>query len=202
VEGNCVPTFEREAFQMHAGELAEQVPVVTRTTSGAEAIRMMAEYRLSGLVVEDDRGVPVAVIPGSQLLGLVVPDYITESPNLAHVLDEHDADAMCLGLNDVTLGELLDRQRLTQLKLPTVLPDDTLVEIADVMLRGHYPLICVREANGRYLGVVTMSRIMAAIAKMAGQDSALVQRRLERDIIERGKPWPLDPADDVEGNHS
>lgn len=174
---------------MHAGDLAEQVPVVTRQTSGAEAIRMMAEYRLSGLVVEEGHGVPVAVIPGSQLLGLIVPDYVRESPSLAHVIDEESADELCAQLNEVTIGELLARRRLTEVTLPSVLPDDTLVEIAAVMLKGHYPLICVREQGGHYVGVVTMSRMMAAIARLAGLDSALVQRRLNLDIIDRGKSW-------------
>ena len=36
---------------MRAGELAERVPMVRRETTGAEAARVIAEYRLSGLVV-------------------------------------------------------------------------------------------------------------------------------------------------------
>ncbi len=53
---------------MRAEQLAEQVPTVQRETTGAEAARVVAEYRLSGLVVAGEDGVPIAVIPGSQLL--------------------------------------------------------------------------------------------------------------------------------------
>jgi hypothetical protein len=32
--------------------------------------------------------------------------------------------------------------------------------------------------------VITMSRVLAAIATAAGQDSPLVRRRLERDVLQ------------------
>lgn len=35
---------------MLARDLAEQVPTVSRETTGAEAARVVAEYRLAGLV--------------------------------------------------------------------------------------------------------------------------------------------------------
>jgi hypothetical protein len=44
--------------------------MVRRGTTGAEAARVIAEYRLSGLVVSDREGIPIAVIPGSQVLSL------------------------------------------------------------------------------------------------------------------------------------
>jgi CBS domain-containing protein len=44
--------------------------MVRRGTTGAEAAREIAEYRLSGLVVSDREGIPIAVIPGSQVLSL------------------------------------------------------------------------------------------------------------------------------------
>lgn len=170
---------------MLAQDLAEQIPTVTPRTTGAEAARLMAEYRLSGVVVADDRGRPVAVIPGSQLLGLILPSFLSDNPNLAHSYDEESADELCQRLNSVTLDSLLQGKALTAHKLPSVLPDDTLVEIASVMVQGHFPLICVTDQAGKYLGVITLSRFMAAIAAAAGQDSTLVQHRLNSDIIER-----------------
>ena len=73
---------------VRAVELAEQVPMVRRGTTGAEAARVIAEYRLSGLVVADDDGVPIAVVPGSQVLSLVLPQYVRDEPNLSHAYDE------------------------------------------------------------------------------------------------------------------
>ena len=59
--------------------------------------------------------------------------------------------------------------------------------------QGHLPVVLVRERD-QSRGVVTMSRVPAAIAT-AGQDSDPRRRRLQRDIIERGRvltqPDPL-----------
>jgi CBS domain-containing protein len=172
-----------------AETLAERVPMVRRETTGAEAARVIAEYRLSGLVVADDDGVPIAVVPGSQILGLVLPQYVRDDPNLAHAYDEAGSDELCGVLNRATIGELIDAKKLTAHKPPSVLPDDTLIEVASVMDGGHLPLVLVTDRDGRYHGAITMSRVLAAIATAAGQDSDLVRRRLERDVLP-----PHDPA--------
>ncbi len=175
---------------MRAIDLAEQIPTVTTSTTGAEAARIIAEYRLQGLVVVGDDGQPQAVVPGSQILGLIIPGYIREDPRLAHAIDEAGADELCQHLTTNTLGALLATHAVRLTKLPTVAPGDTLLEIASVMVEGRTPLVVVRDRDGAYHGVVTMSRLLAAVATLAGEDSALVQRRLTRDLIDRGQPWP------------
>ena len=85
--------------------------MVRRGTTGAEAARVIAEYRLSGLVVADDEGVPIAVVPGSQVLSLVLPQYVRDEPNLSHAYDERGADELCRVLNEATIGELLEAKR-------------------------------------------------------------------------------------------
>ena len=50
---------------------------------------------------------------------------------------------------------------------------------------GHLPIMTVVDRSGTYHGVVLLSRLLAAIATAAGEDSALVRRRMERDLIER-----------------
>ncbi len=164
-------------------QLAEQVPMVRRTTTGAEAARVIAEYRLSALVVAGDDGVPIAVIPGSQIVSLVLPQYVRDEPNLAHAYDEQGADELCGVLNRATIGELLEAERLTATKPPSVLPEDTLIEIAATMDAARSPVILVIDRDGGFLGVITLSRVLAAIATAAGQDSPLVRRRLERDVL-------------------
>lgn len=173
---------------MHAEELLEQVPLVHRETTGAEAAKTVAEFRLSALVVANGQGEPIAVLAGSQLLAVVLPQYVRDDPKLAHAIDEAAADELCAKLNTVTLGELIDAKRLSITKLPSVLPEDTLIEIASVMDSGHHPVIVVRERGGTYRGVLTMTRVLAAIATKAGEDSELVRHRLESDIIERRRP--------------
>ena len=159
--------------------------MVRRGTTGAEAARVIAEYRLSALVVADDEGVPIAVVPGSQVLSLVLPQYVRDEPNLSHAYDERGADELCRVLNEATIGELLEAKRLTGLKPPSVLPEDTLIEAASAMDCGHTPVILVIDRGGSFFGVITLSRLLAAIATAAGQDSPLVRRRLERDVLHR-----------------
>jgi CBS domain-containing protein len=175
---------------MIAANLAEHVPTVSRETLGSEAARVIAEYRLPGLVVADDDGVPIAVVPGSQLLAVILPQYVREDPHLAHVFEEKDADELCAKLNHTTIGELLDSQRIVAKALPSVLPEDTVLEVAAVMVAEHTPLIVVRGEDGTYHGAVMLSRALAAIATRAGQNSELMRHRLERDIL----PAPTRPA--------
>jgi len=80
---------------------------------------------------------------------------------------------------------LLEAKRLTATQPPSVLPEDTLIEIASVMDSGHTPLILVTDRKGDYHGVITLSRVLAAVATAAGQDSPLVQRRLTHDVLQR-----------------
>jgi len=184
-----------------AGDLAEQVPTVTRQTTGAEAARVVAEYRLSGLVVADDTGIPSLIIPGSQILGLVLPAYLRDEPGSAHAFDEASADQMCERLNDTTIWQLLDAKVMTSRAPARVLPDDTLLELASVMVEGRHPMVLVVDRDGTYRGTIMTSRVLAAIASLAGQDSQLVRRRLERDVIRRGEPWlPDDSSGDAQAS--
>lgn len=152
---------------MHARELAEQIPIVTRSTDALEAARVIAEHRLAGLIVADDDGVPVAVVPGTQVLKLVVPRYVREDPQLAHVYDEAGANELCAALRGKTVAALFDSDEIETRSLPSVLPDDTLVEIAMVMIETHSPVVVVRARDGTYSGAITFARAMAAIAAAA-----------------------------------
>ena len=71
---------------MRAGQLAQPFPVVGLDTEAMEAARAMAAARLPGLIVCDDDGRPYTVLPGSQVLRFLVPDYVQEDPALARAL--------------------------------------------------------------------------------------------------------------------
>ncbi len=172
---------------MRAIDLAEQIPTIGLDTTGAEAARLVAEFRLQGLVVVGREGLANAVIAANQILGLIVPGYVRDDPALAHVIGEELADDMCRRLTSTTIGEMLDVDTLRPRALPTVDPDTTLLEMASLLSEEAQPLAVVRDRAGVYHGVVTVSRLLAAVAVLAGQDSNLVQRRLTRDIADRGR---------------
>ncbi|MFZ2501478.1 MAG: CBS domain-containing protein [Nocardioides sp.] len=179
---------------MRAEGLAEPIPTVTRATTGAAAAQLLAEYRLPGVVVADAAGIPQTVIPGSQLLRFALPRYVLDDPTLAHAFDESDADQITEALTEVTIGQMLDDKSVQSLLPPTVLADDTLIEVASVMAGAHLPLVLCRDREGNYVGTVLLSRVLAAIAHAAGGDSTLLRHRLSSDVIERGQvPWRAEP---------
>jgi CBS domain-containing protein len=184
---------------MRAKDLVERVPVVRRETSALEAARIIASLRVGGVVVVGDDGEPVAVIPGTQLLRLVVPRYVRENPILAHVYDEAGADEVSAGLRERTVGDLLDPDGAyagdepVGSAVPSVQPEDTLVEIASVMTNEHSPVVVVRDRAGTSSGVVTLARLLAAILAAAGEDGPAVRRTLSQDLFDLHQQY-LDPG--------
>jgi CBS domain-containing protein len=167
-------------------DLAEQVPLVTWGTDAVTAVQTLAAHRLSGLVVADEAGVPEAVIPGPQLLRLVVPRYVLDDPHLAHVYDEAAAGEMMGRLREHRLGELRERKGLLVRPVISVLPEDTLMEIAAAMCDESLPLVLVRDREGRYHGVVTLARITAAILDLGGAGTDASTRTLQVDLPSEG----------------
>ena len=145
---------------MLARDLADpDFPTVGLDHDAAAAARQLAERRLPGLVVVDDAGRPHSVLPGSQVLRFVIPGYVQDDPMLARVYDERHADALTAKLAGTPVRTLLRAERTEP---PVVDGRSTTVEIAAVMARLHSPLVAVVE-HGRYLGVITVSRLLERI---------------------------------------
>ncbi|MDP8927686.1 MAG: hypothetical protein M3O70_03675 [Actinomycetota bacterium] len=68
---------------------------------------MLAEQSLPGLMVLDDRGRPVAVLPGSDVLRLVVSTYFYDRTVVARAVDERHADLFLTGVGARTVREYL-----------------------------------------------------------------------------------------------
>lgn len=148
---------------MQAHELARPYPTVQLDSPALDAARLLAEHKLPGLIVVNESGHPVAVLPGSQVLRFVIPRYIQDDPALARVLDEKHADRLCDALSGKTVAELLPRERTP---LPVAAPDDTVVEIAAVMAGSHSPLVAVLEARSKtapLLGAISVADLLTRI---------------------------------------
>lgn len=143
---------------MRAKDLIAPYPTVHSTDPALDAARLIGAKHLPGVVVVDDAGTPVTVLPGSQVLNFLIPTYIQEDPSLARVLDEPGADACYSRLDGKSVGDLLPRSDGRQ-ELPVVDWDATVMECAAVMARLHSPLLVVRE-DKKTLGVVTASRLL------------------------------------------
>ncbi|MBO1329983.1 CBS domain-containing protein [Streptomyces sp. VRA16 Mangrove soil] len=153
---------------MRARDLAVAYESVRLDSDATAAARLMAENRLPGLLVVDERGEPAAILPASQMVKVLVPGYVIEDPALAAVVDEKHADRLCHALRGRTVGECLSRRATPP---PVAAPDDTALEVAALMARDRTPLVAVveRAGNGsRLLGVITASHLLHELLAAGG----------------------------------
>ncbi len=150
---------------MRAADLAEAFPVVRLEDDALAATRMLAEQGLPGLVVLDDAGGPLVVLPASQVLRFALPEYVEQDPSLAHMYGEREADRFCADLAGKAVRELMpskeylpkrDRDR------PVVRMDDTMLEVASTMTRQHSPVVAVVDDDNNVVGVITVHRLLGA----------------------------------------
>jgi CBS domain-containing protein len=139
-----------------ASQMAEQLPVVSVDTSALEAARLLADHRLAGLVVVDERGRPQSVLPASQVVRFLVPGYVQDDPSLARVLSESMADHAADKLGSRRVRDVLPRESH---ELPVVQHDDTIIEVAALMARLHSPLVAVLRDHD-LVGVISASRLL------------------------------------------
>lgn len=148
---------------MLARDLAVTVPTVDLDTDGVAAVRLLAESHLPGLVVLDENGRPHSVLPGSQVLRFLLPDYLLRDPALTHVYSEQAADRLCSELSRYRVRDVLPKKPH---ELPVVNGDDTTVEIAAAMARLHSPVVAVVE-EGRMVGAVTTAGLLDRLLEVA-----------------------------------
>lgn len=146
-----------------ARELAEPYPAVGLHGGAVDAARLLTEDSRPGLIVVDDDFHPVAVLPGSQVLRLLIPGYIRDDPALAGVVDQEFVDHMCDALEHQTVADLLPRDRSP---LPVVGPDDSELEVAALMAAQRSPLVAVVDGSGPkapLIGAITVPLVLAAL---------------------------------------
>lgn len=142
---------------MRAADLAAPYPTVRTDTPVLDAARLMAVENLPGLVVVDQAGKPVAVLPGTQVLRLAVPGYIQEDPALARVVDEAAADTFINAMVGRDVASCLASERR---ELPVVDGRATVLEVAALMARARSPLVAVVDGEGVLVGVVTTDALL------------------------------------------
>lgn len=150
---------------MRARDLMQSFPVVSTDTDALTATRLLVERGLPGLVVLDASGLPLVVLPASQVLRFALPDYIEEDPMLAGVIPEQEADLLCHALSGHTVAELMpDKAYLPHRDAdrPIVAPTATAIQIASVMSRQKSPIVAVMD-HGEVLGVITVHQLLGAL---------------------------------------
>lgn len=146
---------------MRAGELAMEFATVGLDDDALEAARILAAAGRPALIVLGDDGLPYTVLPGSQVLRFVLPQYVQDDPRLARVYDEQSADALGRGLSGRRVRDVL-REKPDVDDIPVVEADATAIEVAAVMARMHSPIVAV-VGDGRFLGAITVSRLFGRL---------------------------------------
>lgn len=136
--------------------MAEPFPVVGLDSDALEAASMLAQNRLPGLIVTDEKGAPYTVLPASQVVRFLVPRYVQDDPSLARVIDESFADKVAEKLAGVTVRKLLPERPA---ELAVLNGEDTVLEVAAMMARLRSPLVVVVDGE-RILGAITASRLL------------------------------------------
>ncbi|WP_026197941.1 CBS domain-containing protein [Sciscionella marina] len=146
---------------MRARDIAMIIPTVRVEDPVAEALRVMAVRRLPGLIVVDNANRPRLVLPGTQVLRLVVPSTYQDDPALCRAIDEQHAAEFWYGFGDLTVGDCLPAKPT---RLGTVPTDATLLEVAALMARSHSPLVAVIDESGMLTGGITLERLVTSLA--------------------------------------
>nr|WP_228768743.1 CBS domain-containing protein [Mycolicibacterium malmesburyense]CRL70198.1 hypothetical protein CPGR_01500 [Mycolicibacterium malmesburyense] len=152
---------------MQAHDIAVTPPTVRMDDPVSKAVQLMVVNRLPGLVVVDADQRPVAVLPGTQVLRLTIPESYRDDPALVRTVDEIHADLFWHGPGRLTVGDCLPAPVA---KPVTVAPDATLLEIATVMATKRSPLIAVVDRDGKLVGAVTLERLLTSLAVAGPND--------------------------------
>lgn len=150
---------------MRAADLAEPFPVVHLDDDALRATRMLAQEGLPGLVVVDDEGGPLVVLPASQVLRFALPEYLEEDPRLARMYPEDEADGIFQVLEGKSVRELMPSKQFLPRRdrdRPIVAARDTLIEVASQMSLQHSPVVAVVDDKQDVVGVITVHRLLGA----------------------------------------
>lgn len=147
---------------MRARDVARPVTTVTPDNTALDAARLIVAGEGVSVLVVDDAGRPLAVLPGSQLVGFALPRYVRDDPSLAGVLDEAAAEAMAGRLAALTIGTILGDPDPDA--HPRVDADAKLVEVAAVMAAAKVGMVPVVDDAGAVTGVITAPMLMAALS--------------------------------------
>ena len=126
---------------MRAREFAKPVISVLPASTVGEAVRTMGQ-RGAILVVDENRQL-VGLISDEVLLRWLLPTYVQTDEQLAGVLDERTADLLFDRVKHRPVVELLHEAH----HVPRVAGDDSLIEVAALMLRTTSPLVAVVDEN-------------------------------------------------------
>jgi len=147
---------------MKARNLASPRETVRTDDPASEAARILSRHDVRAVLVVDPGGEFSGVISDSELLRRLLPPYLEDNKALARVLEESAAEAFYRRLEGRTVADLMPDDRD---EAPVVQGDDTLVEVAAVMVRSRASLVGVLDA-GRLVGGISIDDLVTHLLRM------------------------------------
>jgi len=142
-------------------------PIVVRSeTPLNEAIKILAERRISGLPVVDDTGKLVGIISETDLMwqetGVTPPAYIMFLDSVIYLQNPATYERDLHKALGQTVGEVMSKDPIT------ISPDKSLTQAARVMHDKSVHRLPVLDESGQVIGILTRGDIVRAMA--ASQD--------------------------------
>lgn len=159
---------------MHARDIATPLTVVDRTTPALDAVRLIADRDLVGLVVAETDGHPSSVVSSLDVVRYLLPGYLLDDLSLTNTVGDIGLEDLRQGLDGRTIGDLIDDADIT-VRSVLVVPDDAgPVEIAARMVAARTQVALVQMAEAAEPLFVTLPGLLDAIVAHWGtkQDGA------------------------------
>lgn len=140
--------------------------VVQLETPLQEAIKILAERRISGLPVVNDAGKLVGIISETDLMwqqtGVTPPAYIMFLDSVIYLQNPGDYERDLHKALGQTVGEVMSKNPIT------IAPDKTVTEAAKLMHDRNIHRLPVLDSESQVIGILTRGDIIRAMA--ASQD--------------------------------
>jgi CBS domain-containing protein len=144
---------------MKARDLMKAARVVRPADTCNTLIEAFADPEVRGVAVVTDMGELVGLITDQDMLAALLPSYVVDDEALARVLEEDAGARLSARLAGRQTRDLIDE---TSREEAVVAPDDTLIEVADTMVRSKGPAVLVVEGQ-RVVGVITADVLLKAV---------------------------------------
>ncbi|WIB33247.1 MULTISPECIES: CBS domain-containing protein [unclassified Curtobacterium] len=148
---------------MHARDIATPLTIVSRSTPALDAIRLIAERDLVGLVVAETDGHPSSVVSSVDVVRYLLPGYLLDDLSLTNTVGDVGLEDLRLGIKHRTIGDLVNDAEIT-VRSVLVVPDVAgPVEIAARMVDARTQVALVEVADATEPVFVTLPGLLDAI---------------------------------------
>jgi CBS domain-containing protein len=147
---------------MKARNLASPRETLRIDEPAGEAARVLSRHDVRAVLVVKPTGALAGVLSDSELLRGLLPAYLEDNPALARVLEESAAEALDRRLEGRTVEDLMPSDREA---MPVVGGDDTLIEVAEVMVRSRASLVGVVD-QGRLIGGISIDDLVSHLLRV------------------------------------